>query len=297
MVQYREHRYRSADGRLDLFARDYPAGGRTDGAGEGAEAKTPLLLMHGLTRNSADFEPLVPHLADWRLIVPDQRGRGLSDNDDTPENYRVDVYMADMLALLDSLGIDRCAVIGTSMGGLIGMGLAATAPDRLKAMVLNDIGPVVDAAGLARITEYVGPSKPVAAWADAAGKVAAINADAFPGFDDRDWLAFAQRTSREGPEGISPAYDPAIALGMTEGSDAVVPADLWPLWDSFGTLPVLSLRGALSDLMAAETQAEMERRHAGPFVAVEVPQRGHAPLLDEPEVLAALLPFLHEYAR
>lgn len=291
MTDYRAIRYSSADGRLDLFARDYPAR-------SGASERLPLLLMHGLTRNSADFEPLVPHLAgDFRLIVPDQRGRGLSAYDDEAGNYRVDVYAADMFALMDGLGIDRFAIVGTSMGGLIGMTMAAMAPGRVAAMAMNDIGPVVDDAGLDRIRGYVGHGEPSADWDEAARRIAAVNAGAFPDFGHEDWLAFARRTSSATARGIVPDYDPAIAEGMAPDADAVVPADLWPLWEAATDLPVLVLRGALSDLLSSVTTLEMGRRHQGPFMVAEVPARGHAPLLNEPEALAALLPFLHEHAR
>src|SRR5690606_262658 len=129
MAQYTPRTYAAASGDLKLFAREYP--------GEG----TPLLLMHGLTRNSADFEPLAEALAGRnRLIVPDQRGRGLSASDPEPANYRPDVYARDMFALLDHLGIERVGLIGTSMGGLMAMLMAAMQPGRVGAIVLNDIG-------------------------------------------------------------------------------------------------------------------------------------------------------------
>ncbi|RVQ69332.1 alpha/beta hydrolase [Croceicoccus ponticola] len=300
MKSYEEHRYRSADGRLGLFARDYPSVRGTDGdAGERQErGGLPLLLMHGLTRNAADFEPLAPHLADYRLIVPDQRGRGLSDYDDDAANYRIDVYVADMFALLADLGIDRFGIVGTSMGGLIGMVMAAIAPQRVAALALNDIGPVIDEAGLDRIRAYVGGSpSPAADWAEMAGRFARVNGAAFPEFGDAEWLAFARRTSRETADGIVTAYDPAIAKGLTPETDAVVPTDLWPVWDMVTKVPVLVVRGGLSDLMSAETMDEMARRHDAAFEPVVVPNRGHAPLLDEPEVLAALPPFLCAHAR
>lgn len=288
-------RFRSADQRLDLHARDYPVA-VTAGQGGGAKG-LPLLLLHGLTRNSADFEPLVAHLPGYRLIVPDQRGRGRSAYDAEPVNYRVDVYAADMFALLDALGLERVAIVGTSMGGLIGMVMAAMAPDRIAALALNDIGPMIDSAGLDRIRGYVGPAIAAKDWAEMAKRVAAINGDAFPDFAEADWHAFSRRTAREEAGGIVADYDPAIAVGMAAESGAVVPADLWPLWDALSALPVLVLRGERSDLLAAATVAQMGERHDGPFAAVEVPRRGHAPLLDEPAVLAALTPFLASHAR
>lgn len=283
---YRPHRYRSACGRLDLHARDY--------AGDGPA----LLLMHGLTRNSADFEPLAGHLAGrYRLIVPDVRGRGLSAHDPDAGNYRPDVYAADMFALLDDLGVERAGLIGTSMGGLMAMIMAATQPARVAALVLNDVGPLLDPAGLARIQGYVGASADAADWDEAAARCAAINAVAFPDFGDADWLAFARRTWRETAQGaIRPDYDPAIAASTRDDDPATVPPDLWQLWDMLAAIPALVIRGALSDLLSAATVAEMGRRHAGPFAAVEVPNRGHAPLLDEPAALAAIDAFLKAHA-
>ena len=194
-MDYRAHRYASACGRLELFARDY--------AGPAASEAPALLLMHGLTRNSADFEPLAAHLAGslggrYRLIVPDQRGRGRSASDPEPANYRPDVYAQDMFALLDHLRIEVAGLIGTSMGGLMAMVMAAMQPERVRAAVLNDIGPELAPEGLQRIARYVGPSEPFAGWDEAAARCASINAEAFPGFAQEQWLAFARRTCPRG---------------------------------------------------------------------------------------------------
>ncbi len=284
MMDYIEHRYTSACGQLELFARDYPADGPA------------LLLMHGLTRNSADFEPLAAHLAGkYRLIVPDQRGRGLSPDDPDPANYRPDIYAADMFALLESLGVERPGLIGTSMGGVMAMVMNAMKPGSFPAVVFNDIGPVLAKEGLARIGGYVGGGEPFADWNSAAAACAAINADAFPDYEEADWQAWAQRTCRTLPDGrVAFAYDPAIASGFADIGETPQP-DLWPLWDMLGETPVLVIRGALSDLLAADTVAGMKARHSGPFAQVDVPNRGHAPMLDEPAVLDALLPFLKEH--
>jgi pimeloyl-ACP methyl ester carboxylesterase len=281
---FEPHRYASACGTLSLYARIYPGEGET------------LLLMHGLTRNSADFEPLAAHLAGrYRLIVPDQRGRGLSDHDADPRNYRPDIYCADMIALLDGLAIDRAGLIGTSMGGLMAMIMAATAPALFPAIVLNDIGTQLDPAGLARIQAYVGTGDGFADWAAAAAGCARLNADAFPDFGPADWLAFARRTCVEDADGrVRTAYDPAIAASIRGDQPETVPPDLWPLWDMLADKPVLVLRGALSDLLAADTVRQMAARHSGPFTAVDVPLRGHAPLLDEPAALTAIEAFLRD---
>ncbi|MDE8651292.1 alpha/beta fold hydrolase [Novosphingobium album (ex Liu et al. 2023)] len=285
-MDYVVHRYRSACGRLELAARDYPADG------------PPLLLMHGLTRNSADFEPLAAHLAGrYRLIVPDQRGRGLSDWDPDPGNYRPDVYAGDMFALLAALGLDHATPIGTSMGGLIAMLMAGMRPAAVPAMVLNDVGAVLDPAGLARIQGYVGPSGPMLSWGDAAARCRAINAVAFPDYSGKDWLAFAHRTCVEQADGtVVFAYDPAVAQSVSGDAPQTVPPDLWPLWDMLAALPVLVIRGENSDLLSRETAREMASRHTGPYDVVEVPRVGHAPILDEAPALAAITRFLKDHA-
>ena len=290
MADYTDHFYKSADGRLTLYARDYAAAGSD---------KTPLLLMHGLTRNSADFEPLAAHLAsDYRLIVADQRGRGRSDYDSDPANYNPVVYAADMGALLDSLNIDKALAIGTSMGGLMAMVMTQMMPGRLTAIVLNDVGPEVDMAGIRRIQSYVGGGgTPATDWDTAARAAEAVNAAAFPDYGPEDWMAFAHRTYRENADGVPVlAYDKAIAAGMQDNDLTAVPPDLWPAWDAMGDIPVLTIRGAHSDLLSAEILAEMARRHTGDFTPVTVPNRGHAPILDEPEALQAVLAFVARHA-
>lgn len=283
----RVHRFRSADGTLDLAARI--------GAGDGPV----LLMMHGLTRNSLDFGPLAARLSGrYRLIVPDQRGRGLSQWDPDPLNYRPDVYAQDMLALLDGLGIGHATLVGTSMGGLMAMVMNAMRPDLADALVFNDVGPVLDPAGIARIQGYVGPAGAMQSWDEAAARCRAINAEAFPDFGTRDWLAFAHRACFEATDGsIAFAYDPAIATSIGGDDPATVPPDLWPLWDLLDAKPTLVVRGAISDLLSADTLGAMAERHSGPFTSVEVPRVGHAPILDEPVALAAIEGFLASHAR
>lgn len=299
MASYRSHRFRSADGRLELFARDYP--------GDSPDAR-PLLLMHALTRNSADFEPLIDWLVPWaasqpgggyRLIVPDVRGRGLSDRDLDPANYNPAVYAQDMFALLDDLGVESAGLIGTSMGGLIAMAMAAMnrgrsreLPSRIGPVILNDVGAHLEPAALDRIAGYVGKPRLFANWQEAAEGCRAVNGPVFPDFTNDDWLAFARRTCRDAEGGIVPDYDPAIASSF-DGEDEEV--DLWPIWQAMDGLPVLLVRGATSDLISEATVAEMRRRHEGPFAAIEVPDRGHTPLLNEPAARMAIGNFLTEH--
>jgi len=280
------HRFRSACGRLELAARIYPGDGPA------------VLMMHGLTRNSADFEPLAAHLAGrYRMIVPDQRGRGLSQWDADLANYRPHIYAQDMLAMLDGLGIGRVAAIGTSMGGLMAMVMNAMRPGLFSGVVMNDVGPVLEPEGIARIQSYVGPAGPMRDWTEAAARCRAVNATAFPDFGSDDWLAFARRLCAEQPDGsIALAYDPAIAASIAGDEPQTVPPNLWPLWEMMDAVPVLVVRGELSDLLSCQTVAEMARTHRGAYALVEVPRVGHAPILDEAPAIAAIDAFLAEYA-
>ena len=287
MFAFNPFEYRSADGRLGLFARDYPAA-------EGAGSLPPLLMMHGLTRNSADFEPLITALQpQHRVIVPDQRGRGLSDYDPDPSNYRPDIYVADMWALLDNLGVSRAILIGTSMGGLMSMIMGAQHPERITGIVLNDVGPVVEENGLERIRGYVGGGEPATNWAEAAQRCAETNGSAMDEFSDSDWLAFAKRTCIELPDGtVKFAYDPAISEGMDEQDTTAVPPDLWAMYDLLASIPIAVVRGEKSDILSALTVSQMGKCHNGKFMHTQVRGRGHAPLLNEPEAVALIEEFL-----
>ena len=274
----------SHDGPLRLFGRRYGP----------PDARRTVLCLHGLTRNSLDFDALARRLAAAgdQVLAFDQRGRGRSQWDPQAAHYLVDVYARDMLAALDQIGVERAVLIGTSMGGLMSMLMAAAAPQRVLGVVINDIGPEIDPRGLDRIRAYVGKRPPAASWAEAAKAVAENNAVAFPDYGEADWLAFARRVCTEGPDGrVSAAYDPAIALGLEPGEAAVAPPDLWPLWEAMAPFPVLAIRGELSDLLSQGALERMAARHPGLQTAV-VPARGHAPMLDEPVALDAIDRFL-----
>lgn len=279
---WRDHYHHTDDG-LRIHARDYPGP-----AGAGT-----VVCLHGLTRNAADFEPLCEQLRDrYRLLVIEQRGRGGSDRDPDPAHYEVGRYVQDTLGLLDELGIDRPVLVGTSMGGLMSMLMLAAAPERYRGAVLNDIGPVVEAGGLARIAGYVGKGEAVATWEQAAAATRESNADAFPDYAEADWLAFARRLYRQRDDGMLELdYDPAIARPFDASDGAAVPPDLWAVFDAMGQTPLLLIRGALSDILSAETVVAMQQRRPD-LQAVEVPRVGHAPGLDEAEALTAIDGFL-----
>ena len=285
---WNERRWTSPDG-LSLFARDYAAAA--------GPAKLPVIAIHGLTRNSADFGAIAPLIAQSgrRVLAVDVRGRGKSDRAPDPMTYQPVNYAHDVLALMEQAGIARAVFLGTSMGGLITMALAAIRSKVIAAAIINDVGPEVAKEGLARIAAYSGQPVDTPTWVEAAAYVKQHNAVAFPHYTDADWDAFARRVFRVGSEG-SPEldYDPDIAVPIrAAGARALVP-NLWPM---FGRLtrarPVLLVRGETSDLLSPAIAAKMRKR-APKMDFVEVPGVGHAPMLDEPEAKAAIFPFLGE---
>ena len=278
-----ERRWSSADG-LSLAARDYTAASGT--------AKLPVIAIHGLTRNSADFDAIAPLIAQSgrRVLAVDIRGRGQSDRAPDPMTYQPVTY-----AQVRDLGIERAVFLGTSMGGLITMALAAIRSKVIAAAILNDIGPEVSPVGLARIAAYAGQPVEINNWADAAAYARKLNEVALPHLSDADWDAFARRTFRMGTEGTPiPDYDPDIMAPIrAAGAKALVP-NLWPLFNRLARgRPTLLVRGETSDLLSPEIAAKMRKR-APKMDFVEVPGVGHAPMLDEPEAKAAIFPFLSE---
>ena len=244
----------------------------------------PLLCLAGLTRDGRDFEFVAPHLADLRVITLDYRGRGQSDWGD-PSTYQIPVEGRDAVELLDHLGIDKAAVLGTSRGGLIAMLLAATVKNRLLGVALNDIGPEIAPEGLEVIKDYLGRPPVLKTHAE----MAAARARVLTGFANvppERWLREAQILFNETEDGLELTYDPRLREAVLEGGAQPAP-DLWPLFDALSGLPLACLRGANSDLLSPATFAEMKRRRPD-MVAVEVPDRGHIPFLDEPQSLSAL---------
>ena len=281
--EYRDLWYESADG-LRLYARDYP--------GPADSALLPVLCMHGLTRNSADFAWIAAHLSRSRRVISvDQRGRGRSAYDPLVANYTPVTYVGDMFTLLDTLGLARVIAIGTSMGGLMAMLMANLQPGRLAAVVINDIGPELDPEGLARIKRYVGTGHDIRSWDDAVAHTRAINEVAFPHYSDAQWLRFTRGLYREVDGVPQLAYDPAIARPMLDEESGAVPPDLWPLFGNMAAIPLLVIRGELSDILSRDCVQRM-RSLAPAMQAVEVPERGHAPMLDEPAAVTAIDSFL-----
>lgn len=282
---FAEREWTSRDG-LTLYSRDYPA--------VGGETHLPVVCLHGLTRNSKDFEDVAPRLAAGgrRVIVPDVRGRGRSAHDPNPRHYQPLVYARDLLALLDSLGIPRAVFVGTSMGGLITLMIAGLRLRAIAAAVLNDVGPEVDKAGIDRILSYAGKLRPVESWADAIDYMRQTGGAAFPNNSDADWEAFARRTFRE--ESGRPVfdYDPAIMVPMSKGPPKTRSFLGMILFRRLArSRPTLLIRGELSDLLSERIAARMKRNAPSLELAV-VPVVGHAPILTEPAAVEAIDEFL-----
>ena len=268
-------------GGLNMHVRIYEGGG-----------KTPVLCLHGLTRNERDFQDLAPMIAATGRDVAALtfRGRGRSDRDPEYRNYQPLTYRDDVLTAMDALEIDSAAFVGTSLGGITAMLVNEAAPERVKGAVINDVGPELAVEGLTRIAGYAGKTKTQAASLDeAAAEIRAVNGVAFPGTDYAFWRAFARRTFRENPDGSwTLDYDPNIGKALTEVGPA---PDLWPPFESLKNKPTLIIRGAISDLLSPEIIEKMRAVHPT-FDYAEVPDVGHAPMLSEPKAMRAIEGFL-----
>jgi len=282
-MEFSEHRIATVDGPR-IYLRDYAPQGTP---------KLPVVCLHGLTRNAADFEDVAPRIAALgrRVLALDARGRGKSDNDPDPTRYRPDVYCGDTIRALDMLGVSRAVFLGTSMGGIMTMLLATMVPGRIASAILNDIGPEVDPKGIARIASYVGKSGPFASWDAMTDAVKATQGALFPGRDDGFWRRFVQRVARERADGmVEFAYDPKIATAFAQ-PQAAPPPSMIPLFEALARVPVLVIRGADSDILSRDGLATMQRIKPD-LIAAEVPAMGHAPTLDEPEAVRAIEQFL-----
>lgn len=245
---------------------------------------TPILCLSGLTRTGRDFDYAMPALEGCRVIRMDYRGRGRSDWSDY-KSYTLMQEGTDALQLLDHLGLQQAAILGTSRGGLIAMGLALAAKDRLLGVCLNDIGPELDPAGLDVIMGYIGRNPAFKTHAE----MAAAMPDIMVGFanvpQDR-WVTEVTSHYTETPRGLQITYDPKLRDAVIEAG-AVAAPDLWPFFDALNGLPTAAIRGANSNLLSAETLSEMRQRRPD-LIWAEVPDRAHIPFLDEPEAVDAL---------
>jgi pimeloyl-ACP methyl ester carboxylesterase len=273
--------FRSADG-LNLYYRDFGS----DKPG------TPVICLPGLTRNSRDFEDVAISLSGWRRVLTvDFRGRGYSDHDPDWRNYHPGTYVNDVMTLLDSLSIAKVIVIGTSLGGLCAMAMAARSGDRLAGVILNDIGPVINPAGLARVQEYTGKLAPVASWDEAVAQTRTIYGEWLPGLSDSDWSKMAWRAYRENNAGVPELdIDPDIGTAVRKVGPQI--GDPWRLFDALESIPTVLLWGRMSDILTEDIVDKMRARKTD-LEVVAVANRGHVPLLDEPECVAAIDRFLN----
>lgn len=261
----------SSDG-IRLHARIY---------GDAYRDRVPVLCLPGLTRNTRDFHSLAERLAGpehkRRVIVVDYRGRGGSEHASDWRHYTVPVEAVDVRQMLAALGVKTAVFLGTSRGGLISMLLAATAPNLIKACILNDIGPVIEIKGLARIASYVGKSDMPQHWNEAVERLKASNPD-FSDLTETEWRDFASAVFVEWESGLRLAYDPALGQTLSELDFSKPLPSAWPLFDALHAVPVLAIRGMNSDLLSDETLAAMAKRHPAIEIA-RVPHEGHAPFV------------------
>jgi pimeloyl-ACP methyl ester carboxylesterase len=251
----------------------------------------PVLCLPGLTRNSRDFERLAPRLAQRHPVAcPDLRGRGRSDRDPNWQNYHPGTYLTDLTGLLADLGWSRVAIIGTSLGGLLGLLIAGSRPGAVAGLVLNDVGPEIDPAGAARIRHYAGRLPPVANWPEAVAQLRGVYTAAWPDLSESTWLELARRSYREDARG-NPVLDADPGIGEAVRAGPSAAPDLWPLFEALTALPMLVIRGARSDILSQPTLERMQAMKPD-LATLVIPNRGHVPLLDEPGCPDAIDRFL-----
>ncbi len=280
---YEDRTWESTDG-LNLHYRDY--------AGPDGVSKLPVICLHGLTRNARDFADLGDRIcAERRVIVPEMRGRGMSDYAPDSGSYNPMQYVADVEKLLAEQRIDQFVSIGTSMGGLMTMLMAQLKPGRIKAVVLNDIGPQIEIAGIERIAGYVGQGRSYPTWMHAARSLRDVHSAAFPDFDLDQWLSMAKKTLVVSQSGrIIYDYDMKIAEPFKQPGNAA-PPDLWPAFEALAEVPMLLIKGDLSDLISPETVKRMRELNPS-MTMITIARVGHAPTLEEADAQRAIAALL-----
>ncbi|MEL6373479.1 MAG: alpha/beta hydrolase [Pseudomonadota bacterium] len=270
---------------LRLYARHYPAPG---------SPRRPLVCLAGLTRNARDFHDLAVSLSDPRghrreVFALDYRGRGQSQFDSNWRNYTLLSEMLDVIDFMTVMGLHDAALIGTSRGGLIALIMAALRPTTMGAVILNDIGPVIEREGLARIIGYVGRIPLPDSWDAAAHLVKTLNEKHFPAVPEQQWEDIARQWFNDENGNPAPSYDPELSKAISV-MDGPVPA-LWPQFSALARLPLMVLRGQHSDILSAATVEEMRRRH--PDITTHVVSgQGHAPLLKDAQTMSTINGFL-----
>jgi pimeloyl-ACP methyl ester carboxylesterase len=284
MQNWSDIRFTARDG-LRLYARHYAVPGST---------RRPVLCLAGLTRNGRDFHDLATALASAddagrEVYTLDSRGRGNSDHDPDWKNYSLLVEVNDALDFMTMRGLHGAAVVGTSRGGLLAMTIAVLRPAAIGAAVLNDIGPVVEREGLARIVAYVGRVPLPADWPSATALVRELSQRQFTAVPEAQWAEVARAWFNELNGHPAPGYDANLARAMSL-VDGPIP-ELWPQFGALARVPVLVIRGQNSDILSASTLAEMRARHSR-LNTLTVPGQGHAPLLKDAPTIGAIAEFL-----
>jgi pimeloyl-ACP methyl ester carboxylesterase len=283
---YRSHFITTHDG-LKIYVRGY---------GPGRSDALPVVCLPGLARTSADFDVLARALASHaerprRVAAIDYRGRGRSDYDPNPGNYNPSVELADVLAVITALELAPAVFVGTSRGGILAMLLAAVRPNAIAGVVLNDIGPVIELAGLMRIKSYVGKLPRVGSFAEGAEILRRLMSSQFPRLTEAEWLAFAERTFMEKDGAFRLAYDAKLTHAL-DGIDPERPVpQMWNAFDALARVPVMLIRGANSDVLSRETVDAMRVRRPD-LEALEAADEGHAPLLADEEIAGRIGAFV-----
>ncbi|MGL4636095.1 MAG: alpha/beta fold hydrolase [Beijerinckiaceae bacterium] len=258
--------------------------------------RLPVVCLAGLTRSSADFHEIAVSLATHRtrprqVLSLDYRGRGRSDYDSNHANYDIPVELQDVQDVLTAAGIHEAIFIGTSRGGLIAMAMSAVRPGCIKGVVLNDIGPVIDGKGLARIKSYVGKLPQPKNYAEAVQILKRVASQHFTRLSDAEWEVFARRSFKETDRGLVPDYDINLMKSLLAYDLEKPLPTIWPLFEGLKNVPVLSIRGEHSDLFSAETQSEMQKRHPQCDIYTVVGE-GHAPLLGDRPTMQKISTFV-----
>lgn len=290
MRNFQERRFSASDG-LQLYARDY---GHDDPR---AQQAIPIVCLPGLSRNSRDFHLLASHLSSQadtprRVIALDYRGRGLSDWDADKSHYQLPVEAQDVLTACTALDIPQAIFIGTSRGGLILHLIAAMRPAVLKGVILNDIGPVIEIAGLLQIRQYLEAQPVLSSWEEATDSLKRLHGAAFPSLEPEDWRDMADAIFREKDGAIVADFDPALIEPLKNLDPDTPLADLWDLYDGLKQIPLMTIRGEHSTILSVETFKAMASRHPH-MASVIAGGQGHAPLLHRPDLLTEITTFIN----
>ncbi len=281
-----ESRFTAASDGLQLHALDYGSP-----RAPAPSPRLPVVCLPGLSRTAEDFTPLATVLAkDRRVLALDLRGRGRSGYDRDPAHYKIAVETDDVITVMTALAVGPAIFVGTSRGGLVTMTLATKRRDLLAGVILNDVGPVVDTAGVMRIKSYVGMLPEPASYQEGADILRGTSDDQFPKLTAADWLAAAKRAWRQDGGRFVVTYDPALTTTLeTVTPDKPFPT-LWDEFDAMGHVPLMVVRGANSDILSPTTVTAMQARRPDMEILV-VPDQGHAPLLAEAATIGAIAAF------